>query len=274
MLGLNCALRGGIEHNKLRRPGCKPQISVQYDTRGEECLVYNEDPLQKTNQGGLQCKPNQRLSVFYRARDRNRCPVYLYKKYINLLPKTLSCKKLYLRPRKICLPNLWYGDQPYGINKIKNTVKAICSQAGLQGKFTNHSLRATCASRMYAKEVPEQLIKEVTGHKSDCVRQYKRTSEELKQKASNTVTNNVEPSTSSGIKRAKLENLVTLEDVSDVKEKGSELLSIEQMIENIRKTKEELNRRKSMVARSRLSLKKRGKCNKKVTIDVNLNIIK
>ena len=66
-------------------------------------------------------------------------------------------------------------------------VKDICSKVGLEGKFSNHSLRATCTSRMYANEVPEQIIKEVTGHRSDCVRQYKRTNDELREKASLTL---------------------------------------------------------------------------------------
>ena len=50
MIGLHCALRGGIEHNCLRRPGCQSQFSVEFDVRGKERLVYHEDPLNKTNQ--------------------------------------------------------------------------------------------------------------------------------------------------------------------------------------------------------------------------------
>ena len=101
MVGLHCALRGGDEHNNLRRPGCNPQIKLEHDTRGIECLVYTEDPLQKNNQGGLTCKVKPKVVNIYPANDKSRCPVYLYKKYVGLLPETLRCKKLYLRPRKI-----------------------------------------------------------------------------------------------------------------------------------------------------------------------------
>ena len=34
MVGLHCALRGGIEHSNLRRPGCNSQFSFEHDTRG------------------------------------------------------------------------------------------------------------------------------------------------------------------------------------------------------------------------------------------------
>ena len=55
---------------------------------------------------------------------------------------------------------MWYCDQPYGINKIRYTVNKICKERGIEGHFTNHSLRATCASRMFEHNVPEQIIKE------------------------------------------------------------------------------------------------------------------
>ena len=40
--------------------------------------------------------------------------------------------------------------------------------AGIEGNFNKNSLRATKASRMYTKNVDEQLISEQTGHRSKC----------------------------------------------------------------------------------------------------------
>ena len=57
--------------------------------------------------------------------------------------------------------------------RLLPAVKEICIKVGIIGKFTNHSLRATSVSRMYHHGIPEQMIKEVTGHRSDCVRVYK-----------------------------------------------------------------------------------------------------
>ena len=67
---------------------------------------------------------------------------------------------------------------------MKPTVKEMCKVAGIAGKFTNHSLRAICASHMYANDIPEKVINEVTGHKSDCVHMYKQ----MREKASNTLS--------------------------------------------------------------------------------------
>ena len=58
----------------------------------------------------------------------------------------------------------------------------MCKAAGIPGYRTNHSLRATSATRLYAAGTDEQLIMERTGHRSiKGVRSYKRTSEEQEQ---------------------------------------------------------------------------------------------
>ncbi len=68
-------------------------------------------------------------------------------------------------------------------------VKCLALAAGLAGKFANHSLRATTASRMYQAGVPRKFIKEITGHKSDMVHCYKCTSDQMKYKVSATMSN-------------------------------------------------------------------------------------
>ena len=58
-------------------------------------------------------------------------------------------------------------------------VKEMCSAAGIKGHKTNHSLRATAATRLFHAGIDEQLIMERTGHHSvDGVRSYKRTSQQ------------------------------------------------------------------------------------------------
>ena len=156
MISMHCALRGGAEHCNLRRPGCNSQFSFDCDTLGRERLIYREDPLQKTSQGGLVCKGTSKVVYIYGTSNRARCPIYLFKKYVGLMPQTKSCKKFYLRCRKVPTPCVWYCDQPYGINKLKTTVKDVCKEGGLEGHYTNHSLRATCASRLFDQNVPEQ----------------------------------------------------------------------------------------------------------------------
>ncbi len=60
---------------------------------------------------------------------------------------------------------------------LEGTVARLCRTAGISGYKTNHSLRATTATRLYHAGVDEQLVMERTGHRSlEGVRSYKRTS--------------------------------------------------------------------------------------------------
>jgi len=105
----------------------------------------------------------------------------------------------------------WYADVRVGVNTISKVVKTLCGKAGLDGFYTNHSLRATSATRMYEADLPEQLICEKTGHRSDAVRTYKRTGRAQEQAASDAVQ---------GIKRnvvCDLENTVVLERERSIK---------------------------------------------------------
>lgn len=68
-----------------------------------------------------------------------------------------------------------------GIHTSQQTVTKMCKEAGFDGYYTNHSLRATAATRLYAGGGDEQLIAEKTGHRSSAIRAYKRTSEEQQQ---------------------------------------------------------------------------------------------
>ena len=55
LLGVNLALHAGDEHYALRHPGgcTTSQLSYEYNSLGIKCLVYREDTVMKTNQGGL-----------------------------------------------------------------------------------------------------------------------------------------------------------------------------------------------------------------------------
>ena len=238
----------------------------------------------------------------YEAGDYAKCPVHLFRKYIGLLPEGKSCKKLYLRQRVKVTPKVWYCDQPYGNNKVSTTVKDLCKRAGFEGKFTNHSLRATSASRMYANMVPEQVIKEVTGHKSDCVRVYKLTCDSIRQEASKVISGGNDISKvksevksdaneeSSQKVADSVENASETEfEIKKLRERNKENWSICNMIKNVIKTRMELRRVKkkgvkcaSKVAK-KLVKKVKKNCMKKnkvrdsdepkhLVIDVNVNV--
>ena len=45
-------------------------------------------------------------------------------------------------------------------------VQDMCSDAGIEGKKTNHSLRVNGASTLFEAGVPERVIQQRTGHRS------------------------------------------------------------------------------------------------------------
>ena len=76
----------------------------------------------------------------------------------------------------------WYSPRPIGHDTLSKTLPRLCKSAGIQGFKTNHSLRATAATRLYRSGIDEQLVMERTGHRSlDGVRNYKRTSDQQRQ---------------------------------------------------------------------------------------------
>ena len=70
----------------------------------------------------------------------------------------------------------WFIAVPIGRNQLGGMVKKMFAQVGIEGK-TNHSLRATGATRLFESNVPEKLIQDRTGHRStDALRMYERSS--------------------------------------------------------------------------------------------------
>ncbi len=191
LLGMHLALRGGEEHRQLRCPPFNCQLTISRDSANEKVLLYQEDFKTKTNQGGLSGRkfvPKQ-VKIYPNTANSDRDPVRLFKKYVGLLPSDGKYSAFYKYGLKLTRlsPVQWYADKPLSVNALKKIVKELTSQAGLVGNFTNHSLRSTAATRMYSKGIDEQVIKEVTGHRSDAVRAYKRTSDNLLKEASSVI---------------------------------------------------------------------------------------
>ena len=57
---------------------------------------------------------------------------------------------------------VWYGNCPAGHNILGETVKRLCKDAGIEGPFTNNSLRATTATGGLQKGIPHKFVMERT----------------------------------------------------------------------------------------------------------------
>lgn len=105
----------------------------------------------------------------------------------------------YLKPLQKPKGDVWYTAQAVGHNTLASTVSRLCKDAGIEGFFTNHSLRTSAATRLFDAGVDEQVIMLRTGHRSTGgVRSYKRATESLKKQTSQVLDD------ASNVKKTKL----------------------------------------------------------------------
>ncbi|XP_033733613.1 uncharacterized protein LOC117322782 [Pecten maximus] len=118
-------------------------------------------------------------NIRHYSNQGERCIVDLYEKYL----QALVSGKFYRRALPGTPPR--FGNQPVGVNKLRNLMKIICAGAGLSGNYTNHSGKRTCATQLYIARVDEQEIMNRTGHRSEkAVRKYKSADESVLRKVS------------------------------------------------------------------------------------------
>ena len=177
----------GEEHRNLCC-GELSQFSLGIDSNGIEYLQYTQNIQAKNAQGGLDHIHVQGKQVrAYAGINPDRCIVSLYKKYQLVCPKPRP-NAFYLRPlqqpKSTEHGEVWFYNQAVGRNTLSQVVSKICKNAGIGGFRTNHSLRTSAACRLYEQGIEEQLIQEQTGHRSNAVRGYKRTTDAMKRKIS------------------------------------------------------------------------------------------
>ena len=158
-------LRGGGEQRAL-----KPSQFVR--GYNPDRYTYTENG-SKNHRGGFgTLNDSNKIVTVYSTLDKSsgdpvRDIVYLLDLYFSKFPKPPdSMDFMYLQP-KSQVPSdpkePWFYPSPMGKNSLHSLVRTMCMEAGIEEKKSNHSLRATGAT---AAQVPEKMIKDVTGHKS------------------------------------------------------------------------------------------------------------
>lgn len=126
--------------------------------------------------------------------EQPRCLVFLMDIYLSKLPPyAFEHDVLYLRPKRTVPSDPtspWYDNIPVGKNTLSTMVKDMFSEVNIQGK-SNHSLRASGATALFQKDVPERIVQKVTGHKSlDALRSYEKISLQQHQNVSKILMSN------------------------------------------------------------------------------------
>ena len=189
VVGLHFCLRGGQEHRDLavsqfrRFPS---DVSYSADTYYQYAEYGSKNHQGKFDEGGA-----NKVNRAYAQPESDKCPVRILDLYLLKLPS--NPKAFYLQP----LPEApmdpgksWYKTTPMGVNSLKMMMPRVSELAGLRNRCTNHSLRATAATRMFASGIPEKVIAKFTGHKSSKALQvFERTTGEQVRKAGLAISN-------------------------------------------------------------------------------------
>ncbi|XP_062602127.1 zinc finger MYM-type protein 2-like [Saccostrea cucullata] len=160
-------LRGCDEHRQLM---CE-QFKLGSDAQGQFIQFVGRQ--NKTYQGGLRQMQlsNKNIKHYCKLGDRSLYEIF------DLYLTTLGNDGLFYR-KPLPGPEIRFGTQALGMNKLKSMMKEMCAAGGLTGNFTNHSGKRTCATQMYLSGIDEQEIMARTGHRSEkAVRKYKRSSD-------------------------------------------------------------------------------------------------
>ena len=157
----NFCLRGGKEQKELKLS----QIQRGFDEElGKAYYTYVENG--SKNRRGCDLHVNNKTVRQYEQPELGMCcHVYLLDLYVTHLPA--GSERFYRNPLSpTSLLEQWYSTDSCSNSFLDNLVKTTSQEAGIKKPLTNHSLRAGGATAMFQAGVPEKLIAERTGHRS------------------------------------------------------------------------------------------------------------
>ena len=86
-----------------------------------------------------------------------RCIVRLFQLFLSKRPE--NAERYYLQSKKdFQNSKTWYTIRPMGHNTLQKIIKNMTNSVGIPGQKTNHSLKTTCASRLYEKGIDEKSL--------------------------------------------------------------------------------------------------------------------
>lgn len=167
--GMHFSLRAAQEHRDLEY-GENSQIQLKVDEDGIEYLEYVERVSKNKRFGIKQARMEPKNTRLYSRKDKSRCPVECYKRYISHRPEMNNgrpCSAFYLGVIQNPKDSKWYKPVPFGVHSIQNATRDLFKFSNIDGFISNSSLRRTAQNRLLQGGVPDSVIKKKTGRISE-----------------------------------------------------------------------------------------------------------
>ena len=158
----------------------------------------------KTRQGGLKVKPGLVSPKMFATGNEERCPVMLFKVYLDKRPEERkTCTgPFYLSVIDKPVSNVWFKKTVMGKNTIDSVMKKMKLNPPLidlcpEKRITNHSARKTVVKKLKSSGMPKCEIKNITGHTSAQSLDDYYSGDEREQQMILNIIDNSSPATSS-----------------------------------------------------------------------------
>ena len=155
--------RGSEGQKELRRDS----FAFLSDAEGQEYAIMTHDEQTKNHQGGISGKPTHEKDTRLYSTNQVGDSYWCLKKYVN---KLNPCQQAFFQrpnPKATAEDEVWYCNQPIGVNTLRKMMKEISKGAALSKIYTNHCVRATAITIWSRAEVPSRHIMAISGHANE-----------------------------------------------------------------------------------------------------------
>lgn len=129
------------------------------------------------------------------ASDEPSCPVKIFKEYVSRRPPEMNQPDAPFYLTAIPKPSteIWFKRQPLGKHPLSKFMKEMSKAAGLDGRFTNHSVRRTMISVLRKENVEPLNIIALAGQRNlKYLDSYSEASTNQQQEMSSKISDHIE----------------------------------------------------------------------------------
>ena len=156
--------RGNQEARQLRWG----DIKIAEDEYGR--FLQFRERTTKTRQGENGASRDSPPRAYENSHNPERCPVRLYEIYRDCRPEKMcqNDSPFYLAVNNMIVDptnrKMWFKCGPIGKNALGEFMKKMSQEAGINGKFANHTARKTSITNLLQAGMPPTLTKNISGH--------------------------------------------------------------------------------------------------------------